>query len=66
MSTLIGALIFCAIVVLVCVVVIWVLDTLLSALGAPSQVALVCRVVVVLVGLLLIIQKLLPIANSYT
>ena len=66
MSALIGALIFVAIVVLVAVVIIWSLDTLLAALGGPAIVAVVCRVVVILIALLVIINKLLPLVNSFT
>lgn len=65
MTALIGALIFVAIVVLAAVVVIWALDQLLGALGAPPNVALIARVIVVLIALLIIINKLLPLATSF-
>jgi hypothetical protein len=66
MTGLIGALIFCAIVALVAVVVIWALDTILAAFGAPPNVAVIARVVVILIALLVILQKLLPVATSFT
>jgi hypothetical protein len=66
MTALISALIFVAIVVLVAVVVIWAIETLLAALGGPPNVALICRVVVILIALLVIVNRLLPLAGSFT
>lgn len=66
MTALIGALIFCAIVALVAVVVIWALDTILGTFGAPAKVAVICRVVVILVALLVIIQRLIPLTAQFT
>lgn len=65
MTGLISALIFCAVVALVAVVVIWALELILGAFGAPANVALICRVVVVLIALLLIVRRLLPLADSF-
>jgi hypothetical protein len=66
MTALIGALIFCAIVVLVAGVCIWAIDTILAALGGPPVVSVVARVVIILIALLVIINKLLPLAGQFT
>ncbi len=55
-------LIYCAIVVLFAVVIIWAIEKILAALGGPP-IGEIVRVVVVLIALLLIAAKLLPYAG---
>jgi hypothetical protein len=62
---MIALLIFALLVVLVCVVLIYVFELLIGLLpGAPAHLRTIVRVIIVLIGLLLIIDRALPLLGA--
>jgi hypothetical protein len=65
MTGIVGALIFCCLIVLGCLVVDYVVSRLIALMGWPGAWAEIARLIIMLVGFLLILQKLYPLAMSY-
>ena len=63
MSAIITVLIVCLVIAAFAYVCIWAIETMLATFGAPAPLATVARVIVVLIALLLIAQRLLPLAG---
>jgi uncharacterized membrane protein len=63
MTGLLAVLIACLIIVLVAAIIIWAIGEVVTLLGAPAQIAQIARIVVILIAVLLIIQRLLPLAG---
>lgn len=62
---MIAFLIFCLIVLVVVVVLIYVFDLLIGLLpGAPAHLSTIFRIIIVLIGLLLILDRALPLLGS--
>ncbi len=66
MTGLIGFLIFILLVALVCVIVDYVVGLVLGMIGAPGNVRLIARAIIMLLALLIIVNKALPFIGAYT
>jgi hydrogenase-4 membrane subunit HyfE len=65
MTALISFLIFALLVALVAIVCIWVFDTIIGMMGAPGNISVIAKMIIILIALLLIVSHASPFIGQY-
>lgn len=63
MSAIITVLIVCLVIAGFAYVCIWAVETILGTIGVPGPIATIAKVIIILIALLMIAQRLLPLAG---